>query len=166
MLPQTSHISSSSGVHWGGKCNDDVLGIDGKDKIIQYFPKGLNLIFRNLKAIDIENGRIKELNQNDLMPYTNLEYLDLGNNDIEVLMDGVFDYNPKLKVISLSRNKLYKIGTNVFTGLYNLDYLVLEGNRCIDENAKFDFNGVQNIIKNAKLSCQIIGFYDGHQPYY
>lgn len=149
----SAYITSSSGVHWDGKEKDDVQGVDGKDKNIKYFPKGLHMIFQNLKAIDIENGRIKELHQSDLRPFGTLEYLDLGGNDIEVLENGVFNYNPLLKVISLSRNRLYQIDSNVFEGLYNLDYLVLEGNTCINENAKFDFVGVRNIIHNINALC-------------
>ena len=48
--PESAYIGSSSGIHWGGKDNDDVLGIDGKDKNIKYFPKGLNLIFKKSQS--------------------------------------------------------------------------------------------------------------------
>jgi len=152
--PETAFISSSSGSHLHWKNNDDVIAIIANDKNIKHFPKGLELIFKNLKAIDMEEGRIKELFQSDLKPLKNLVYLDLGKNDIEVLEDGIFDHNPHLTTISFYGNKIYHIGMNVFDNLGSLNYLVLELNRCIDMNAMFNVSGVKNIIQITKTRCQ------------
>ena len=82
MTPET-FINSSSGNHWNGMDNRDVIGICAKDKNVKYFPKGLESIFENLRAINIENSRIKELHQSDLKRLENLMHLDLARNYIE-----------------------------------------------------------------------------------
>ncbi|KAL7038174.1 hypothetical protein ACKWTF_009485 [Chironomus riparius] len=159
--PDSFFIFSSTGNHLDLKSYDDVLGLNAKNKKIQYFPKGLELIFKNLKAIDLQRNGLKELYQSDLKPIKGLVYLDLGVNDIEVLEDGVFDNNPHLEVISLYSNKIYQIDLHVFDSLSKLNYLVLDKNRCINKSARFDLSGVQEIIQNTKFMCQNSEFMKG-----
>ena len=89
-----------------------------------------------------------------MKPYKKLVYLDLGKNDIEILEDGIFDYNPHLSVISFYGNKIYHIGVNVFENLNNLNYLVLQLNICIDMNANYNHSDMKNVIQTAKARCQ------------
>jgi len=58
---ESTFILSSAGTHLGQKSYDDVVAIDAKNKNIQYFPKGLELNFKNLKTIDFQSGRLIEL---------------------------------------------------------------------------------------------------------
>ncbi|XP_070500152.1 leucine-rich repeat-containing protein 70-like [Chironomus tepperi] len=159
--PDNAYILSSSGTHLEQKCYDDVLAINSENKDIQYFPKGLEFIFKNLKAIDLQNNGLKELYQSDLTSFRSLVYLDLGKNDIEVLEDGVFDNNPHLEVISFYGNKIYHIDLQVFDSLSKLYHLVLDNNRCINKSARRDRSGVEQIVQDTKIMCQNSEFLKG-----
>lgn len=108
-------IDSISTNHTSGKSHDDVQGIYDQPggKNIQYFPRGLDKFFKNIIFIDLNNGRIKEISQDDLKVFPLLEALDLFDNNIEAIEAGLFDFNPNLKVIWLT-NKILHIESNVF----------------------------------------------------
>ena len=107
--PENTFILSSTGTHLDQKSYDDVLTIDAKNKNIQYFPKGLELIFKNLKAIDLQSCRLKQL-------------------------DEIFDYNPHLELMPFYRIKIFHIDSHMFDSLNELNYLILEKNRSTYES--------------------------------
>jgi hypothetical protein len=149
----SSYINSSIGYHKYGKTNNDVTGFESYRRTIRYFPHGLEKIFGNLKLISIWYGRILGINKSDLKPFTELVYLSLYENDIKILESGLFDFNPKLEVISLSNNKIYNIGEFVFNNLANLSYLGLEWNTCINYENRYTDIDIKYVIKHAKDYC-------------
>ncbi|XP_070498592.1 toll-like receptor 1 [Chironomus tepperi] len=157
---ESAVINSVAGNHALGKSNSDVAGFYSVDssRVIEYFPRNLANFFTNIKMIFIRNGRIKEVQQSNLKPFPKLVYLDLTHNDIEFLEDGLFTYNPELKVVSFSSNKLIHIGTQVFENLNNLAWLYLFGNNCISMKAIDNRTAVKEVIRQAKLKC--FGFSD------
>ncbi|XP_070491399.1 leucine-rich repeat-containing G-protein coupled receptor 4-like [Chironomus tepperi] len=157
---ESAVINSVAGTHETGKSNSDVAGFYSEDssRIIEYFPRNLASFFTNIKMIFIRNGRIKEVQQSDLKPFPNLIYLALSYNDIEFLEDGLFAYNPELKVVRFSSNKIIHIGTQVFENLNNLAWLYLNGNNCISMYADNNQTAVKEVISQAKLKC--FGFSD------
>ncbi|KAG5667587.1 hypothetical protein PVAND_015563 [Polypedilum vanderplanki] len=48
---------------------------------IHYIPHGVHNFFPKFVLIYINNGRVKEIHQNDLVNYPKLKYLDLDEND-------------------------------------------------------------------------------------
>lgn len=74
---QNAAIASVAGRHESGKGNDDVIGFFAYAKNIQIFPRGLEMKFKNLKAITIGYGRVNEIHQYDLQPFPKLVYLGL-----------------------------------------------------------------------------------------
>lgn len=150
---ETSKINSSSGMHYPGKSNFNVNGIDSYQKTIQYFPNGLEKVFENLKLISIWHGRIKEIHQSDLRPFPKLVYLSLHQNNIEVINDGLFDFNPNLEVITLSNNRISHIDQFVFDNLVKLAYLGFDANPCINMEARASQAMVRDVIRIAKTKC-------------
>jgi len=153
-------IDEIIGTHGVNKNNFDVLSFVSNEKKALYFPKGLEKFFKNLQKISIERGQMKEIKQDDLKPFSELEELVLGNNDIEVLEDGLFDFNPKLKFISFWHSKIFHIDRNVFNNLNYLTHLWLIGNKCI--NVKVDPKdtsmGMQAFITKVKDKCYNLVF--------
>ncbi|KAG5673079.1 hypothetical protein PVAND_003154 [Polypedilum vanderplanki] len=90
-----SVITKANGTHQPSKSHADVQGFysTSSSKIIHYISHGLSKIFPNLIAIDIGNGRIKEIHQNDFEEYPNLKQLDSYNNDIKYLEKNLFKFN-------------------------------------------------------------------------
>jgi len=140
--------------------DDNVDTFISENKNIQYFPQGLSKIFKNLKRIAIYINGLKEIIQSDLKGYPKLEVLVLDNNAIEVLDDGLFQYNPNLKFISMENNFIIQIYPKVFDGLNNLETLDLTSNFCINMKAKNDSTAVKSIIEEAKVQCSNPEFID------
>lgn len=155
VTPESAFIESVTGTHLAGKSNDDVLALYvDVSKNIEYLPQGFERIFPNIKVIWIQNNNIKELKQSDLRPFPKLEYLKLVANRINVLEDGVFDFNQQLKGLCFERNKMYHIGQKVFDSLPKLTHLSLLINKCIDMEARNDAAKVRAVIEVAKQKCQ------------
>ena len=152
MSANAANINFVKGDHDFGKSNDNVTCIYVSHKNVQIFPKGIQKIFKNLKRIDIYFGRLKEINQEDLKVFPQLNELDLYNNDIQVLEDKIFAYNLRLTYINLSYNKLAQIGENVFK-MMNLTFLGLFSNNCISKTASNSTKAVLDIIALIKINC-------------
>ena len=153
---ESAVITGASENHDDSKNNADVYGFYAYEQKTEVFPRGLEKIFKNIKFINIQYGRIKEIHQSDLKPFPQLKYLSFWQNDIETIEEGLFDFNPKLAVIGLDGNKISKIHPNVFDHLSNLYSLWLRQNQCIDNYAQDNSTAVKEVIKHVKLQCPII----------
>ncbi|KAL7017976.1 hypothetical protein ACKWTF_010586 [Chironomus riparius] len=152
-LKDQSTITSASQDHSGSKSNDDVFGFVSDNKFIKYFPKGLEKVFKNLQLFHIRFTFIQELHQSDMKPFPELKEIDLHDNDIKVLEDGLFDFNPNLVFVSFSNNKITHIGLMVFNGLNNLKYLYLTSNTCTSRGAYLSRSEVLEVVEYAKIEC-------------
>ncbi|KAL7012464.1 hypothetical protein ACKWTF_014863 [Chironomus riparius] len=152
---ESAVINSVNGSHSSGKSNADVTGFWSWDSscVIEYFPRNLDNIFTNLKMILIQYGRLKEIQQSDLRPFTKLVFLSLYNNEIEFLEDGLFAYNPELEYVGFAFNKIIHIGSQVFDNLNKLTWLRLLGNKCINMDAVNNQTTVKEVISQAKSKC-------------
>lgn len=152
--PETAVIDGAQGPHHGPKTNDDVAGfsINNKNIKIYFFPQGLEKFYKNLKLIFIQHNRIKEVHQSDLKPLKKLQHLSLTDGYIQVIEEGLFDFNPELIYISLVKNRIIKIHPNVFDNLTKLTWLYLRENRCISINATSS-SEIEKMISDIKMNC-------------
>lgn len=157
--PQSATIDEAVGKHGYGKAGKDVGGVYFLNKTVKYFPQGMDKLFPNLRAIAIWNGGTKEIHQTDLKPFIKLVHFILHACEIEVLEDGLFKFNPKLKYISFHGNKIFHIHPNVFDNLKNLSWLYLGSNKCINnasENSTKSVNSLIPVVKNKCKSSEFI----------
>jgi len=147
-----AQVDAISGTHKAGYNNDNVENLNIKQGKIHYFPRGLNKIFKNLKAIEISGTGLKEIHQSDLKDFPQLKKLWLATNDLEILEENLFEFNPNLELVSLSSNKISLIDPNVFSKLTSLNALYLGSNTCINMGAN-NPTEVKNIIKTVKAQC-------------
>jgi len=151
---ESAVISKVSGRHEDSKSNDDVLGIYAQGKTMQIFPKGLDKIFKNLKMIFFQNCQLKEVHQSDLKVFPDLVIFALIANQIEVIEEGLFDYNPKLEAVSFAaESRIIHIDPNVFDHLNELSYFFFISVPCIDQIISNSKEGVQEAIKVVKSKC-------------
>jgi len=149
-----AQIDSITGTHLAGYNNDNVEAIQVYNRgQIHYFPRGVNNFFKNLKGIRIESSGLKELHQSDLKGYPKLMVLWLYGNNLEILEENLFEFNPNLEFISLNTNKISHIEPNVFAKLTKLKYLYLDSNPCINMYAINNPTEVQNVITTARAQC-------------
>lgn len=146
------------GTHLENNSNNDVGSFYSNEKTVKYFPQELEKFFKNLRRIFVEKCQMKEIKQADLKPFSELKELFLGNNDIEVLEVGLFDFNPKLKLISFWHSKIFHINQNVFNNLKSLTHLWLIGNKCINGWAYNRSSDMQAFISNVKDKCYNLDF--------
>ena len=151
---ENANITSVSGTHEKGRSIDDVAGLYTYGRGIEYFPRGLEQVFENLKVIWIDSGRIKEIHQADLKVFPNLVEVYLDNNDIEDVEEGLFDFNPILEGISFYYNKVSYVHPKVFSNLKKLKNLWFTSNKCIQGEAVNSRRAVQRLIKQTQNMCQ------------
>jgi Leucine rich repeat len=102
-----------------------------KSQIVHFFPEGIDNFFPSVNELQIINSSLKTIDKYDLMAFTNLEFLNLPYNSLEVLRNDLFVFNPKLRYIYLNNNNLKFIGENVFDVLKATNFLAsLELNYC------------------------------------
>ena len=126
-------ISFASGTHASNETSNSVTALWIENKNTEYLASNIGEIFPNLIALRVKDGRLKELHKDDLMSMPKLKYLNLDNNDVAVLDDDVFEYNPQLELLWLSLNKIIKIGENLADGFKKLVSLDLTKNVCVSK---------------------------------
>jgi len=150
---ESAEINLIIGTHENSKSNDDVIGFDAREKTINFFPKGLDKFFKNLKLIYINTCQLKEIYQSDLKVFPNLVYFGLFDNDIEVIEEGLFDFNPNLEAVGFSEAKIIYIDPNVFDHLTKLSDFWFYSVPCIDQYISNSKEMVQEAIKIVKSKC-------------
>ncbi|XP_070504787.1 putative leucine-rich repeat-containing protein DDB_G0290503 [Chironomus tepperi] len=87
------------------------------------------------------------------MVFPNLIYFDLTDNGIEVIEQGLFDYNPNLEVVGFDEPNIIYIDPNVFDNLNRLSHFWFEKVPCIAQYISNSKEKVQSAIKVVKSKC-------------
>ncbi|XP_070501439.1 uncharacterized protein [Chironomus tepperi] len=157
-LANSTTVDDVKGKHHVDKSNDDVVAFRAINKTTLYFPRGLHRFFENLQAIYLEHGRLKEIHQADFSRHKDLKALYLGNNDIEVLEDGLFEYNVNLEFISFWGSNIFHIDEGAFRNLNKLTHLWLNYNKCSTKWVSNDADEVGLLIKELGMTCNDVEF--------
>ncbi|KAL7011799.1 hypothetical protein ACKWTF_014463 [Chironomus riparius] len=151
---ESAQIGAISGVHTALKTNDDVAGIYSNGKTIELFPRGFEKVFKNIKAITLGSSKIKEIYQEDLKPFPKLVYLYIPSSDIEVLEEGLFDFNLELQILGIEGTKVNHIDPNIFDKLTKLDHFWFQHVSCAATDYIYGSRtSVEEAIKNVKTRC-------------
>jgi len=148
-----AQIDSISGVHLPGYNNDNIEAFTLGKGQIHYFPRDLNKFFKNLKGIEIYSTGQKEVHQRDLKDFPKLMSLYLYTNNLEILEENLFEFNPNLELIYIGITKITHIDPHVFDKLIKLKTLYLISNTCINTYTSNSQTAVQNIIRTVQLQC-------------
>ncbi len=89
--------------------------------------------FSWIKGLNLEGNKIQMVEEEAFKHLHNLVWIGLRHNQIRSLNAGVFQNNPKLKVIYLNSNKIKIIAPETFQHLNQLEWLQLEGNDCVNK---------------------------------
>jgi len=155
---ESAKISEINGTHKSLKINDDVLGFYSRVKIIQIFPKGLEKFFKNLKVISIWSCQLQEIHQSDVKVFPNLVYFYLFNNGIEVIEEGLFDFNHKLEAVGFQESKIIHIDPNVFDHLTKLSHFWFLTVPCVNKDILDSTEQVQEAVEFVKSNCSNLEF--------
>ncbi|XP_070498460.1 girdin-like [Chironomus tepperi] len=155
---ESAQITSVVGIHNNSKVNDDVIAFDVEEKTINFFPQGLEVFFKNLKAIHIYRSGLKEIHKNDLKPFPKLVNFYVTRNVIEVIEEGLFDYNLELEVIGIHESKIIHIDPNVLDHLDKLNTCAFYETPCVKQNVQDSKERVKKFIQIVKKNCANIEF--------
>lgn len=160
---QETAFMDLSGNHTNSCINSHVKEIWFDQGVISYFPTGLDSLHKDFELIYMGGVQLQEINQSDLKPFKKLVTLYLPSNNLEIIDDGLFDFNPKLKYIDLRNNKIRYIYPGVFANVKNLLFLALNGNVCINKTAKQSRAAVQDLMKKIDSECRVDDIFHPHQ---
>lgn len=131
----------------------DVNGFHAFNQQIRFFPHGIEKFLPNLTLISISNSKLQSIEQFDLKTFPLLKHLRLEYNEIEVISDDLFAYNPELQTVTFDYNhKLRAIGHNwIPGGLVEANFIE---SGCISNFAdtKNDLTGLQAEIQKTCLT--------------
>ncbi|XP_070503769.1 chondroadherin-like [Chironomus tepperi] len=154
--PDDAIVRTIRGQHWAYVGNNNVTGFCAYGKNMKFIPKNVENTFPNIKLIDIVNSRVKKIHQNDLKPFPKLVYCGFKDNEIQVLENGLFDYNLNLELVSFWNNRIIQVGPTVFNPLTKLTWLYFDDNPCLDMRVENNRNGVLNMIEKISENCNAL----------
>lgn len=146
-------VDGITGTHKSGYNNDNVVAFQIYTGSAVYPPQGIEKYFKNLKAIRYQHCKLKEIHQQDLKPFPKLMDLMLYGNQIEVLEEGLFDFNPDLVYINIRDNKIVHIHSKVFDNLKKVTHIYLNSNTCTNKYATSP-SQIQELIQQISSKCQ------------
>ncbi|KAL7013363.1 hypothetical protein ACKWTF_015352 [Chironomus riparius] len=146
-------IDEISGTHKNGYNNENVVAFQISGGTAFYAPKNVEKYFKNLKAIAYQSCQLKEIHQDDLKAFPQLLDLYLTGNQLQVLEQGLFDFNPDLVYVNIGTNKIVQIHSNIFDNLKKLTQIYLSGNTCLSKDAT-DPSQIKELIQEVSSKCQ------------
>lgn len=142
------------GAHMEGKSSDDVKAISVDSQVLKFIPNGLGETFKNLEALHIQKSELTVIAKEDLQQFPNLKSLAVNDCNLQQLESGLFQFNPKLKVLQLQYNKISFIATDIFEPIKDLEKADLGVNSCISNRA-FNHEQLEGLVEDIKRHCQI-----------
>jgi len=141
-------------VHPNYTNNDDVKGLSIANQTTSYFVEGIENVFKNLQAIEIDNCGLKIISKSDLQRYPKLKGLYLQFNRLHVLEKDLFVLNKDLQYINLHGNNLKYIDIETLP-LLSLTFVNFGGNRCLDVAVEVsNRTALRHLKSTISESCQ------------
>lgn len=114
-----------------------------------FFSVHLNLSF--VQHLSIRScAPIPTLSSNYFQNFSQLSILNLQNNNLENLPDGIFEQQTQLKKLWLGENKFKSLRANIFKNLHSLQFLQLGSNQLTD----LDYSAFSNLKNLVQLNLQ------------
>lgn len=146
--PNTQSNSDLNRKHFIGLENLERLTL--KENGFSELPEDLFSDLTNLIYLDLKSNKLN-LNPKIFAKLKNLEFLELGYNNIQILEKGVFKNQNKLKLLNLWSNNLKNLTKESFEGVSSLVELDLSSND-IDSFEADVFSTLPNLI-NLNLNA-------------
>lgn len=149
-------INEIRGQHLMEKTRDDVKFFNSYEKKVNFFPRDLTKLFKNVERVKIYGANLREITKDDLEQFgLKLKSLWLYNNKIDVIESDTFSFNKNLEEIHIGTNKIKHIQNGAFRGLDKLLELHLQSNPCTtgDDWADSRHKMIQ-VIKRVNDKCK------------
>jgi hypothetical protein len=148
-------IEAVTGTHLEGKSDNDVNAvIFSKCNSMDFIPKNIHEFFPNIIALGLsEFCKIETLNGDELRNYVNLEWFGMMINPLKRIPGNFFEFNPKIRTIDFTANRIAHVGPNLLNHLDNLTTAKFLANVCISKSASESRTEVLELIEDLKKNC-------------
>lgn len=116
---------------------DDVKYLTIRDQTMHFMPTGIEIFLTRVTFLFIIRTQLKEIHEQNLKPFKNLNALQISENHIDYLEENLFKSSQNLKVLFLHKNRLRCIEPRVFDPLTKLKKIDLTDNFCINHKKEF-----------------------------
>jgi hypothetical protein len=120
---------------------------------IKYLPVQYYKFSNQIQKLVVDNTQLREIKQNNLNMFSNLEHLAIRRNLIETLEGNLFDENPHIKLLELNGNKIKFVEAKIAENLKKLDMFNFSDNPCFSAIAA-NYKEVQALMKNLMKNCR------------
>jgi BTB/POZ domain len=148
-------IKSFNGIHENEKTNDDVEAVLFANTQVEYFPKGVNVIFPNLTNFSINSCGLKSISRVNLIGLKNIERFYIFSNELTSLPDDLFTEMPKLKVFSFFNNKLECLSSKLLKPILKNDLIWVDFRKNTKLDAIYE-TGVEGSLMSLKELMNMI----------
>lgn len=111
--------------------------------IFETVPKGFSRFFVNLEAIQANDVKLRRLRRENLESFKDLRFLQIRNNQLEILESDLFAGNENLEFIDFSFNYLKFVGPTILDNMHNV------------KSINFLSNTILNVERLANTSLEI-----------
>jgi len=130
--------------------NEAIRALTASNQTVNFFPIGIENVFKNLRGISIWNCSLRIITKTNLQPFPKLKGLWLPFNKLEVIESELFLHNKELSYVNFYANNLKHIASKVLLTLNRLTYANFYGNEC---TSLWSAKGQIEKLKSS-LSCQ------------
>lgn len=124
-------VLTVTGTHLTGRTNADVRGFSiYNSQITNRLPSNINSFFPNIVAVDWVFGTLSTINSEDLRQFPNLIMLSVFGNQLTLLDSNLFTHTRSLRWVELSNNRITNIGEGILANLTDLQFVLFERNTC------------------------------------
>lgn len=147
-------VRSIRGEHLEGKTSADVLTLSFVGTRVNYFPAGLERIFRQKNFLLIRKCGLKEIWAEDLKGLDNLVVLMLDHNELTSLPSNLFEDMKNLIAINFYHNKLQYLSPKLISNQHFLKYADFCQNKNINKSFPEDCPSLRALMQEIKASCE------------
>lgn len=149
----SSTVTEIQGRHYPEKSDADVKGFFVNfDQVVHRIPKGIELFFPNLLALQWYYGNLTTLAAVDLQPFPSLKHAFFGWNKIMSIDGDLFRSTPNISEIYLNNNRIQNVGFNLLTSLNELRFVDFRVNTCTSSFAETS-EAIHQLNTQLPLSC-------------
>ncbi|KAG5673419.1 hypothetical protein PVAND_003468 [Polypedilum vanderplanki] len=130
--------------HEPGFQNNNVERISGSSLTISSFPTGVFNYFKDIIDFKITASQISKMDD----PFFNcakLQILNMNSNRLTIIKKGIFNECKSFQNIFLPFNRITTVEDDAFSGLINLQYIILQSNDFLIKLKKGAFDGLYSL---------------------
>lgn len=148
-----SNIVNIVGIHLEGRSNADVTGFSiVNQRGLSRIPGNTNNFFPNIRAFDWIFGDLNEVSAINLQQFANVEILSLYGNRLTALDGNLFQNTRNLQQVDLGNNLIEAVGEGIFNNLTELRSVLIQRNPCVDTIAATP-EAIQELTETLLRQC-------------